>query len=178
MKLFWIKLGVLLYLWYEVSAELYLTGGTTLALSLLVCGAGMMHPNLPIQLVALPRILLLAAPAAVWFGLAWWLVPEAAAVYPALALLLAALLALAGAAARYAVWRYSEWFSQRHAMLRGAVVPGSILLMALAGSHVRMIGLTVIGMLAALPLRLGWRVMGPAMPGYSGAGNAHFNEKV
>ena len=163
MKPFFIKLGLLLYLWYEVAAELRMTGGTTLAFTLLACGAGMMHPRLPERILALPRLLLLAGPAAVWFGLIWWLLPTSAATYPALALFLAAILALAGAGARYAAARYPSWFGRWHAMARGGMVPAAVLLLAFAGTTTGVLTVTVFGMLVVLPLCLGWRMMEPAL---------------
>lgn len=162
MKSFFIKLGLLLYLWYEVSAELHMTGGTTLVFTLLAGSVFMMHPRLPARVLALPRVMLLVAPTAVWFVLAWCLAPATVQTYPAFVLLLAAVLALAGGGTHYAVARYPEWFAQREAMVRQAITPGASLLLVCAGRQ-GMLALAVTVMLIGLPLRLGWRMIGPAL---------------
>lgn len=163
MKPFWIKAGIVLYLWYEITGELGLGGGTALAVTLLACAAGMMLPRLPPQVAALPRAVLLTVPAAAWFGLAWWLAPEAVDSFPVFALLFAALLALAGAGARYVAATYPEWFADQKPMLRGLVTPVATILVAMAGGPSGFLALAVTGMLFALPLRLGWRLIDPAL---------------
>jgi hypothetical protein len=167
MRPLWIKLGLFLCIWYEVSAELGIAGGTAFAVTLLVCGACMMLLRLPGQILSIigPRALVLAGPVIVWAGLAWWLMPNVVSAYPALAMIAAAVLALAGAAVRYAVSRYPRWFAGHLPMLRGGIVPGIGLLLGLANQHATgLLSLAVIAVLIGMPLRLGWRFIAPASP--------------
>ena len=53
MRALWIKFGLFLCVWYEVSVELGLSGGTAMVVTLLVCGAGMMLLRLPGQILSL-----------------------------------------------------------------------------------------------------------------------------
>lgn len=167
MRAIWIKLGLFLCVWYEVSVELGLSGATGLLATLLVCGAGVMLLRLPLQVLSLmsPRMIAWGAPLAIWMGLAWWLFPRAVASYPTLALSVAALLAITGAAARYVVARYPQAVQRHTPMFRGLVTPLASSLFGLAGqTETGLLGLVVVLVLAGMPLRLGWRFVGPVPP--------------
>lgn len=167
MRSLWIKLGLFLCVWYEVSVELGLSGGTAMVVTLIVCGAGLMLLRLPGQILSMlgPRAIVLVGPLAVWIGLAWWLMPDTLTGYPALVLMAAAFLALAGAAAHYAVSRYPTWFARRQPMLRGFISPGLSILVGLAHQlPLGLLSLAVIAVLVGMPLRLGWRFIGPVSP--------------
>lgn len=167
MQALWIKLGLFVAIWYEVSVELGISGNTALILTLLVCGGGMMLLRLPGQLLSMlgPRVVVLATPLAVWAGLAWWLMPDMAASYPVLTLIAAGLLAVAGAAAHYAVGRYPAWFARRRPALRALVVPAVCILLGLAAQMpLNPLAVAAAAVLLGLPLRLGWRFIGPVSP--------------
>src|SRR5262249_20505609 len=133
MKPFLIKLGILLSIWYEVSAELHMTGNTTLAVTLLACGAGMMYPQLADRFLRWPRVVLIALPAAVWFGLAWWLTPRIVGEFPVLTLMLGALLTLAGGGMCYVMARHGVSIVLREGAVQYVLVPVACLLLAVAG---------------------------------------------
>jgi hypothetical protein len=167
MRSLWIKLILFLCIWYEVSTELGLSGGTAMVVTLLVCGAALMLLRVPGQLMSLlgPRTIALAGPVVVWMGLAWWLMPTVVTSYPALALVVAAGLVVAGAAARYAVTRYAVWLSRHAYMLRASISPGISILLGLADQLPRgLLSLAVIALLIGMPVRLGWRLIGPPRP--------------
>ena len=161
------KLILFLCVWYEVSVELGLNGSTAMVVALLVCGGGMMLLRLPFQILSMlgPRAAVLVAPLAVWIGLMWWLMPGTFTAFPALALVAAAGLALIGAAAHYAISRYPLWFARIEPMLRASISPvASILLGIVAQLQSGLLSLLVTVIVIAMPLRLGWRFIGPVSP--------------
>jgi len=162
-----IKIGLLLCVWYEVTAELGLTPGMALLVTLLICGAALMLLRLPAQLLSLagPRAIVALGPLLVWGALAWWLWPGVVTAYPALAVLTAVILALLGAGSHYVVSRYPERFAKRVPLLRGTIIPMACVGLALAAQWPwtflpALVAIVVIG----LPLRLGWRFIGPVSP--------------
>jgi hypothetical protein len=165
MRAFCIKAGLALAAWYEVSVELGLGGGVALVVTLLTLAAGLTLLRLPGEVTARlgPAVTVVIGPVAVWFGLAWWLMPGIITAYPVLALAGLALLALAGAAAHYAASRYPAWFAPLRPMLRAGVIPGTCLALGLAEAFaLRLLSLPVFATLLAMPLYLGWRFIGPA----------------
>jgi hypothetical protein len=159
-----IKLGLLLVIWYEVAAELHVGGGTAFVITLLGIGALLMLVRLPGQVIAMlgPAAFQFAAPMIVWVGLAWWLVPTAFTSFPALALIIAGLLATTGAATNYLVTRYPQWFVPRWPAIKGLVSPlGCFVLMMADYTAVGLLTMTVIAALILMPLRLGWRFIAP-----------------
>ena len=123
--------------------------------------------RLPGQLVSMlgPRALVWVGPLAVWVGLAWWLMPNTFTAYPALALVAAVLLALAGAAAHYVVSRYPGWFARHARKLRASVIPfAAVALGVVLQLPSGLLSLVVVAVLIGMPLRLGWRFIGPVSP--------------
>jgi hypothetical protein len=174
MRGMFIKLGVLLGVWYEVSVELGLGGGTAFAVTLLGLGAGMMLLRLPGQILALlgPPAAQVIGPSAVWVGLAWWLMPGALNAYPAFTLMGGAVLVMLGAASHYALVRYAAWFAPRWPMLRGLLSPaGCLVLLVVDTFGVGVLRMTVIAALLAMPLWFGWRFIAPAV-------QTHFNARM
>ena len=162
-----IKIGLFLCLWYEVSVELGLSQGTAFALTLMICGAGLMVLRLPGQLLAMlgPQAIAWVGPGVIWFGMAWWLMPNAVGSYPGLTLVSGTLLALAGAGLHYTVSRYPAWFARRNHMLRGSIVPVICVLLGLFQAFATsFLTFPVIALLMGMPLRFGWRFIGPAAP--------------
>jgi len=162
-----IKLGLFLCVWYEVSAELGIGGGTAFAMTLLVCGAGLMLLRLPGQVLSIlgPPAVLVIGPVVVWAGLAWWLMPGVFPAYPVLTLIAALVLALTGAATKYAVSRYPSWFARRWLMLRGLMSPLGMILVELADQwRMSPLSLAAVIVLVGMPLRLGWRFIPPLSP--------------
>lgn len=165
MRGFWIKLGLALAAWYEVSAELGLGGGVAFVVTLLTLAAGLTLLRLPDVIAARlgPAVTVVIAPVGVWFGLAAWLMPGVIIAYPVLALAGLALLALSGAALHYASARYPARFLPLGPMLRAGTVPAACL--ALGGADqlaMRLLSLPVAATLLAMPIYLGWRFIGPA----------------
>jgi hypothetical protein len=166
MRGMFIKLGVLLAIWYEVSVELGLASGTAFVVTLLGFGAGMMLLRLPGQILALlgPPAVQLIGPAAVWAGLVWWLMPGTFNAYPAFTLMGGGVLVMLGAAGHYVLLRYSAWFAPRWPMLRGLLSPaGCLVLLVVDTFGVGFLKLTVVAALLAMPLRVGWRFIAPAI---------------
>jgi hypothetical protein len=162
-----IKLLLFCAIWYEVTVELRLSGGTALVVTLLVCGGLMMMLRIPAQLLSVlgPRAVVLLGPVIVWAGLAWWLAPQIVTTFPAFVLGVGAMLTLVGAALRYAVTRYVMFFARHARMLRGAISPGLSLLLGVS-EHVPggLLTIAAVALLVAMPLRLGWRFVGPVPP--------------
>lgn len=164
MRALWIKLILFLVVWYEVTAELGLSGGTALVVALLVCGFGMMLLRLPLQILSVlgPRGIIVAGPVVVWLALAWWLAPNKVMAFPVFTLAIGAQLALLGGAARYAVTRYPAWFARHMPMLRGAISPvGSILLGLSDQLPQGLLSLAALAVLIGMPVRLGWKFIPP-----------------
>jgi hypothetical protein len=166
MRGFCIKAGLALAAWYEVSVELGIGGGVALVITLLALAAGLTLLRLPGEVAARlgPAVTLVIGPAAVWFGLAWWLMPGVITAYPVLALAGLALLALAGAALHYASSRYPARLAPLWPMLRAGTIPATCLSLGLADQFaMRLLSLPVGATLLAMPLYLGWRFIGPAV---------------
>lgn len=161
------KLILFLVVWYEVTVELGLSGGTALVIALLVCGGGMMLLRLPLQILSMlgPRAIVVAGPVIVWLGLAWWLAPNKVAAYPVFALGIGALLALLGGAARYAVTRYPAWLDRHMPMLRAGISPGASILLGLSDQLPQgLLSLAALIVLVGMPVRLGWKFIPPLAP--------------
>jgi hypothetical protein len=167
MRAIWIKLVLFLCLWYEVSVELGLSGATAVVVTLLICGGALMLLRLPGQLLATlgPRMIVWAAPLAVWLGLAWWLVPGLFTRYPALTVTVPVGLGLLGAGAHYVVSRYPGWFGRARPVLRALLVPIIVALLGLASQVPDgLLRLCVVTLLVLMPMRYGWRFIGPVAP--------------
>jgi hypothetical protein len=166
MRGFCIKAGLALAGWYEVSVELGLGGGAALVVTLLTLAAGLTLLRLPGEVAVRlgPAVTVVIGPIAVWFGLAWWLMPGVTATYPMLALAGLALLALVGAGAHYTVSRYPARAAPLWPMLRAGIVPATCLALGLADQFAaRLLSLPVCATLLAMPICLGWRFIGPAV---------------
>lgn len=167
MRVLLIKLGLFLAVWYEIATELGLSGGTAIVVTLLICGGAMMLLRLPGQILSAvgPRAIVWVGPLVIWLGLAWWLVPGLFTRYPALTLTVPLGLGLLGAAAHYAVSRYPGWFGRVRLILRALLVPVIAVLLGLASQIPDgLLKLGVVTLLVLMPMRHGWRFIGPVSP--------------
>lgn len=167
MRALWTKLILFLAMWYEVTVELGLGGGTALLVALLACGAGLTLLRLPLQILSMlgPRAVVMAAPVVLWLTLVWWLAPNAVWTYPVFTMIGGAVLVLIGAAARYAVSRYPNGLARRTPMLRGAISPLGSSVVAMSDQLPQgLLSVALLAVLVAMPLRLGWKFIPPLAP--------------
>ncbi|HEX3861115.1 MAG TPA: hypothetical protein VHY35_05430 [Stellaceae bacterium] len=158
------KIGLFVAAWYEVSVELGLDAGTAFVLTLVLIGAALTVFRLPAQLLNLygPRLALLVGPVIIWLALAWWVLPRAFLRHPMLALTLAALLVLGGAAWRYGWTRYREETMRAIDRVKQLTVPaGMLVLQATLGNRWGLVCVAALAVMVAMPMRLGWLLIGP-----------------
>ncbi len=157
-----LKLGFFHAAWYEVGIELGLDGTTSFVVTLVLIGAGLTLLRLPMQLVGLlgPRVALLLWPVLVWMGLACWVVPGVLH-RPVLTLGVGGVLALAGAAARYASTHYPEGFRKALLAGKGLLVPLIGIVAGFADGPLSVFLLpAAVAVLVGLPVRFGWMLLG------------------
>jgi hypothetical protein len=158
------KIGLFVAAWYEVAVELGLDSGSAFVLTLGLIGAALTVFRLPAQLLQLygPRLAILAGPVLIWLTLAWWVMPGGFLRHPVLALGLAGLLTLVGAAARYAWTRHRVEAERRVDQVKQLIVPiAMFVLQETLGSSWELISAAAMVVLVAMPMRLGWVLIGP-----------------
>ena len=161
------KLGLFLFIWYEVAAEFCLSGDAAFVFGLIAFGVCAFAVRIAAHALGLlgPTTFGLLIQAVFWLGLFWWWAPPLVKAQPLMIVLGAAgLLGLGGCALRrffdeaYARYGNNIWREHSTAVVI-AVLAGLGACMVLSMRLHSLWGVAAYGLMVGLPVRLGWRMV-------------------